>query len=53
MAAIAASNAKPVVQTVPNEVLNLLPFSPWGADNNLPVQYIADIEKMRCAKFHH
>jgi len=46
MSAIATpAEAKPITQTVPLETLKVLPWAPWGADNCLPSQYIADIEK--------
>ncbi len=39
----AASPAKEIKQTVPVDIIKSLPWSPWGADNLLPQQYIQDI----------
>lgn len=37
--------ARPVKEAVPDEkTISTLPWSPWGADNRLPYQYINDIE---------
>lgn len=39
------SMEKPIAQTVPDEkTISTLPWSFWGTDNQLPAQYIKDIE---------
>lgn len=45
MGAKLAKPAKNTRETVPDETfINLMPWSPWGSDNQLPYQYINDIE---------